>query len=310
MKDVWFGYHIPPEGRTFEDMKNASQKAEEWGFDLFTTTDHLMNMRQPEGPSNHPLECWTLLGGIAAVTNKIRIGPLVSCYGYRAPTLLGKIATTVDIMSNGRLVMGLGAGWHKQEFEGYYGRFPSVKERVRGYKDTLAIVHSMFRNETTSYKGKQFSVDNVLNSPLPVQKEVPLMVGAFGKKTIEIATKYADIIHCMFGPNEKSIAEQTAKVVVGSKKTGRDPKEIRIGAGYQLWLDPTPEEIAQRAEMLHRRAQVPIEAAKKMAEKAPSTPETHRAAIQDFIAKGIKVFTFTGSLDKLGIFAEKVIKNL
>jgi alkanesulfonate monooxygenase SsuD/methylene tetrahydromethanopterin reductase-like flavin-dependent oxidoreductase (luciferase family) len=310
MKDVWFGYHIPPEGRNFEDMKKASQKTEEWGYDLFTTTDHLMNMRQPEGEINHPLECWTLLGGIAAVTKKIRIGPLVTCYGYRAPTLLGKIATTVDIMSNGRLVMGLGAGWHEQEFKGFYGRFPPVKERVQGYKDTLAIVHSMFQNKTTTYKGKQYSVENVLNSPLPVQKKVPMMVGAFGKKTIEIATKYADIIHCMFGPTEKSVAEQTAKIEAGCKKHGRDPNEIRIGAGYQLWLNPTKEDIDRRAQMLQRRSQVSLEVAKKMAESAPATPEAHKDAIQDLISKGIKLFTFTGSLDNLKIFAEKVINKI
>ncbi len=310
MKDVWFGYHLPPEGKNFEDMKKAAMTAESLGLDLFTTTDHLMNMGQPEGKVNHPLECWTLLGAIGAVTKKIRIGPLVSCYAYRAPTMLGKIATTVDIVSNGRLVMGLGAGWHEQEFKGFFGRFPPVKERVAGYKDTLAIVHSMFRNESTTYKGKMFSVENVLNNPLPVQKKVPIMVGAFGKRTIKIATKYADIIHCLFDPNMKSLEEQKSKIIVGSKKTGRDPKEIRIAAGYRLWLEPTPEEVARFAEMLHQRRQVPLDTAKQLAKTAPATPEAHRETIRDLIGGGVKLFTLTGPMEKLSVFTKEVINKL
>ena len=82
---------------------------EESGFDLLTITDHLMNMRDPNGVNNHPLECWTTLAGLASVTETIKLGPLVSCYGYRRPSILAKMATTVDIISDGRLIFGIGA---------------------------------------------------------------------------------------------------------------------------------------------------------------------------------------------------------
>lgn len=101
LKDIWFGVHVPPEGRDFEEMKRICLAVEEAGFDLFTMTDHFMNMRNPNNPGNHPLECWTTLAALACMTNKIKLAPLVSCYGYRRPTVLAKMATTVDIISGG-----------------------------------------------------------------------------------------------------------------------------------------------------------------------------------------------------------------
>ena len=310
MDDVWFGYHLPPEGVNFEDMKKACLTAERSGLDLFTITDHFMNMANPMGKENHPLECWTLLGALAAITTKIRIGPLVSCYGYRAPTLLGKIATTVDIISNGRLVMGLGAGWHEPEFKGFYGRFPPTKERLQGFEDTLAIVYSMFKNEHTTYQGKTFSTENTLNSPRPIQEHVPMMIGAFGEKMIRLATRYADIIHCIFDPNPENLAQQKQKIITGCEKTGRNPQEIRIGTGYTIWLDPTEEEINQRVKRLHVWMNIPEETARQIVANAPSTPEAHIETIRKAIEDGITVFTLTGPPTKLKTFAEQVVSRI
>lgn len=307
-KDVWFGYHLPPEGMSFETIKNACLAAEKAGLDLFTSTDHFMNMAKPMGKDYHPLECWSLLAALASVTNKIRLGPLVSCYAYRAPTVLGKIATTVDIISNGRLVMGLGAGWHVPEFKGFLGRFPPPKERVQGFKDTLAIVHSMFRNEFTTYKGKIFSCENTLNSPPPVQEHVPIMVGAFGKNTTRIATRYADIIHCIFEPSPEKVSERKIKIEEGCKKTGRNPQEIRIAASYMVWLEPTEEEISRRVARL--QAWMPEEQARQIVTNTPSTPDAHIEAVQELINSGLKVFALTGPSRKITIFAEKVVSKL
>ncbi|MFX1521689.1 MAG: LLM class flavin-dependent oxidoreductase [Promethearchaeota archaeon] len=309
-EEIWFGYHLPSEGTGFEGIKNACLTAEKGGLDLFTTTDHFMNMANPMGEENHPLECWTLLGALAAITNKIRLGPLVSCYGYRAPTLLGKIATTVDIISNGRLVMGLGAGWHEPEFKGFYGRFPPAKERLKGFEDTLAIINSMLKNENTTYKGKIFSTENTLNSPRPIQDHVPIMCGAFGEKMIGLATRYADIIHCMFDPNPDTLVQQKQKIIEGCKKTGRNPQEIRIGSGYTIWLDPAEEEINQRVKRLQVRMNIPEETARQIVANAPSTPEEHIETIQKAIKDGISVFTFMGSPDKLKTFVVEVVSKL
>ena len=129
VEDVWFGLHMAPEGCDFEYMSNVAKATERAGFDIFMITDHFMNMVNPSGPGKHPLECWTTLARLASVTHRIKLGPLVTCYAYREPTVLAKMATTVDIISKGRLIMGIGAGWHEAEFKGYIGRFP---RRVRG----------------------------------------------------------------------------------------------------------------------------------------------------------------------------------
>ena len=129
--DILFEVHAPPEGKDFEEMKTICLTSEESGFDWFTLTDHLMNMGNPNGSENHPLECWTTLAGLAAVTNQIKLGTMVTCYAYRLPTILAKMATTVDIISNGRLIFGIGAGWHKEEFKGFLGRFPTTKRKTQ-----------------------------------------------------------------------------------------------------------------------------------------------------------------------------------
>jgi alkanesulfonate monooxygenase SsuD/methylene tetrahydromethanopterin reductase-like flavin-dependent oxidoreductase (luciferase family) len=308
--DIWFGYHVPPEGLDFEQMKKICLIAEDVGIDLFTITDHFMNMMNPMGKENHPLECWTLLAGLAAVTKKIRLGPLVSCYGYRAPTLLAKIATSVDIISNGRLVMGLGAGWHQAEFKGFYGKFPPTRERIQGFEDTLAIVHSMFHNENTSYNGKIFSVENTLNSPLPIQKEIPIMTGAFGKLTIQISTRYADIIHCLYDPAPEMVEKRKIQIIENCKDIGRNPDDIRIAGIYTLWLNPTEDDISRRVMRLKSSGQVSTKEANEIVKSAPSTPDAHIEAIQELINRGMRVFTFMGSIDNLKIFGEKVISKL
>ena len=162
-KDVWFGVHVPPEGRDFNYMRGVCRSAEKLGFDMFTLTDHFMNMGNPLGSGSHPLECWTLLAGLASITKRIKLGPLVSCYAYRSPTVLAKMATTVDIMSSGRLIFGIGAGWHELEFKGFMGGFPSTGRRLRGLRETVEICESMFTSEHTVYNGKLYRVHNVLN---------------------------------------------------------------------------------------------------------------------------------------------------
>ena len=99
MSRLEFGIHAPPEGKDFDTMKTLCQTAERLNYDLFTVTDHFMNMGNPAGPQNHPLESWSTLAGLAAVTSRIKLGPLVSCVNYRHPTVLAKMATTVDIIS-------------------------------------------------------------------------------------------------------------------------------------------------------------------------------------------------------------------
>lgn len=234
--DIWFGVHVPPEGRDFQEMQHICQSIEAMGFDLFTITDHFMNMRNPEGSSNHPLECWTTLAGLAAVTHRIKLGPLVSCYGYRRPTVLAKMATTVDIISQGRLIMGLGAGWHEAEFRGFMDVFPSIPERLRGLRETINICTRMFRQERTSYTGQLYHVDNVLNAPQPIQSSIPIMIGGGGEQvTLRLAARHADISH-FFAPNTEMLDHKLKALRHHCVDTGRSYEDIRKATSMNVFF--------------------------------------------------------------------------
>jgi F420-dependent oxidoreductase-like protein len=312
LKDVIFGLHVPPEGLSFEEMKTLCLRAEELGYDLFTVTDHFMNMAQPDRADKHPLECWSTLAGLAAVTRKIRLGPLVSCYYYRAPTVLAKMATTVDVISNGRLVFGIGAGWHQKEFEGFLGRFPSVKERMTGLEETVQICRSMFMNERTSFNGKLYHYENVLNSPLPVQKPLPIMVGGGGeKKTLHIAAKYADISHCAFNPPMEALNQKLGVLKRHCEAVNRNFDEIKIGISVNPFIGLTEDEaeakIRKRAEQLG----LTLDEFRKRLGPARGTPEKCIEAMKEYIDSGVSLFTasFPQPADA-EFFATEVVRKL
>lgn len=244
---ILFGIHAPPEGRDFEETKQICQTAEETGFDLFTVTDHFMNMRNPGGVGNHPLESWTTLAALAAVTSKIKLATLVTCYAYRRPTVLAKMATTVDIISGGRLILGIGAGWHEEEFRGFMGGFPSTKERLQGLLETIEICKSMFTSEYTTYKGRLYTVSNVLNSPQPFQKPIPILVGGSGEKvTLRIAAKYADISH-LFASDLSELEHKLSVLKRHCEAVGRDYNAITKATSMNLSSMATASSIEDTA---------------------------------------------------------------
>lgn len=306
------GVHVPPEGRSFEEMKNLCLGVERLGFDLFTITDHFMNMAQPGGPDKHPLECWSTLAGLAAVTSRIRLAPLVSCYYYRLPTVLAKMATTIDIISNGRLIFGIGAGWHEREFEGFMGRFPPVKERMTGLEETVRICSSMFKNELTSFKGKLYHFEDVLNSPLPVQKPIPIMVGGGGeKKTLRIAAKYADISHCAFSPTYEVLDQKLNALKRHCEAVKRSFDDIKKGISMAPIIGPTKEEVEAKMKQRAQRINVTLEEYRKRIGPAVGTPAQCTEAMIKYIDKGASLFTIGFlSLEDAKLFAEEIMPKL
>lgn len=312
MKDVIFGVHFPPEGRDFEEMRDLCLAAEELGFDLFTVTDHFMNMAQPSRPDKHPLECWMTLAGLAAVTSKIRLGPLVSCYYYRRPTVLAKMATTVDIISNGRLIFGIGAGWHEQEFKSFMGQFPPVKERMLGLEETVQICRSMFTNERTSFPGKLYHVNDALNSPPPVQKSVPIMVGGGGElRTLRIAAKYADISHLAFNPQLEILDQKLAFLKKHCKGVKRDFDEIRKGISVAPIVGFTDDEVEAKIKQRAERGGMALDEYRKRLGPVRGTPEQCIQEMNKYVDKGVSLFTLSFlNLEEAELFAEEIMRKL
>ncbi|MHA2408395.1 MAG: TIGR03560 family F420-dependent LLM class oxidoreductase [Candidatus Ranarchaeia archaeon] len=308
VKDVWFWIHVPPEDRNFEEMKDICKKVEQDGFDLVTITDHLMNMRNPNGTGNHPLECWTTLAGLAAVTETIKLGPLVSCYGYRRPTILAKMATTVDNISKGRLIFGIGAGWHEAEFKGFMGRFPPVRERLQGLRETVKICRQMFTTDRSTYHGILYHVENVLNAPQPTQKPVPIMVGGGGEKvTLNIAAKYADISH-FFSGNLETLEHKLVVLKNHCKKVNRNYHEIRKATSMEMIIGKTKTESERKLNQRAKSLGMTLEATRTRVGAGYGTPDMITKTIHEYVDRGVGLITFrfTG-FDNLHLFSREVL---
>jgi len=222
------------------------------------------------------------------------------------------MATTIDIISNGRLIFGIGAGWHQKEFEGFFGRFPQVKERMTGLEEVIQICRSMFTNERTTFKGKLYHAENALNSPFPVQRPPPIMVGGGGeKKTLRIAAKYADISHCAFNPSEEELDKKLGILRRHCESVNRDYDEIKKGISVVPIVGFTDEEIEGKIKLRAQRAGMALDEYEKRIGPVTGTPEECIQAMRRYIEKGVSLFT-SGFLDleDFKLFAENVLPKL
>ncbi len=198
------------------------QRFEQLGFDSVWDCDHYVQPSHPTGPY---YEGWTLLAGLAARTERIRIGVLVSCNTFRHPALLAKEAVTVDHIANGRLELGLGAGWYVPEHEMFGITFPPPAELVGRFREAVEIVDSLLRNEVTTYDGAYYQLKDAASRPRPIQQpRPPLTLGAHGRQMLKIVAQYADRWN-----SHGTVAEMRARNEILDEHCaaiGRDPDAI------------------------------------------------------------------------------------
>ena len=195
---------------------------EELGFDSVWDCDHYVQPSRPHGPY---FEGWTLLAALAAMTSRIRIGVLVSCNTFRHPALLAKEAVTVDHISNGRLELGLGAGWYEPEHAMFGIPFPPAAELVGRFEEAVEIIDSLMRSEEVSFEGRYYTLASAEFRPGPVQKpRPPLTIGAHGPRMLKLCAKYADAWNS-FGSVEE-VRERNRILDEKCMEVGRDPKSL------------------------------------------------------------------------------------
>ncbi len=176
----------------FEAMSRVAQTAERLGFDSIWLFDHFHTYHRPVLETT--FECWTSTAALARDTSRIRVGQMVTCNGYRNPALLAKMASTVDVLSHGRLDFGIGAGWYQHEFDAYGYTFPQVPERLRMLEESLQVIRAMWTEPYASFSGEHYRIDGAINEPKGVQKpHPPIWVGGSGERvTLRLAAQYGD----------------------------------------------------------------------------------------------------------------------
>lgn len=228
-----FTFPDVPDDRLFERVAEIAVTAEQAGFDSLWVMDHLYQISVNGAREEPMLEAYTLLGGIAARTSRASLGTMVTGVTYRNPAMLAKIITTLDIVSSGRAVLGIGAAWNEDEHRGYGFEFPPLRERFQRLEDALRICRAMFTEEQPTYSGRRHHVEAVLNNPRPVRPGgPPILVGGSGeRKTIPLVARYADA--CNFFGDVDTIKHKLSVLEAACEEIGRDPAEItktRLGS--------------------------------------------------------------------------------
>ena len=239
-----FGFHMPNftfpgvsnEG-LFERVAHQAKAAEKAGFDLVTVMDHFYQIRGI-GPETEPMmEAYTTLGALAASTTRVKLGTLVTGVTYRNPAILVKQVTTLDVISRGRAIFGIGAAWNEDEHKGYGVEFPPIGQRMDRLDEALTMAKLMFTEERPSFEGKHYKIDRALDVPRPVQAGGPkILIGGTGeRRTLRLLAEHGDIGHWFAAPIEE-LNRKKQIFFEHCEAVKRDPSEVQLTLGFTLVL--------------------------------------------------------------------------
>ena len=241
---AFFGFHMPTftfrgvsNDRLFDRVVENAKAAERAGFDLVTVMDHLYQIRGI-GPETEPMmEAYTTLSALATQTSRVKLGTLVTGVTYRNPALLAKMVTTLDVISKGRAILGIGAAWNEDEHRGYGFEFPPIARRMDRLDEALTIARLMFREERPSFEGKYYRIDRAVNVPRPIQPGGPkILVGGGGeRRTLRLLAQHGDIGH-WFGGNLEDLKRKKQVFEQHCEAVNRDPSEVLLTVGLTLVL--------------------------------------------------------------------------
>jgi F420-dependent oxidoreductase-like protein len=216
---------FPDPVEAYEAMTRVAQEAEALGFGSIWLYDHFHTVFIPT--QEVTFECWTSTAALARDTKRVRIGQMVTCNSYRNPALLAKMASTVDVLSHGRLDLGIGAGWYENEYRAYGYRYPDTRERLQRLGEAVQTLLAMWTQDEATFEGTYYQVRGAINSPKGVQKpHIPLLIGGGGEKvTLRLVAQYADA--CNVGDGIENIKHKFAVLKQHCDEIGRDYNRIR-----------------------------------------------------------------------------------
>ena len=265
----------------YETMTRVAQTAEEVGFASIWLVDHFHTIPHPS--QEVTFECWMSTAALARDTRTIRIGQMVTCNSYRHPALLAKMASTVDVLSHGRLNLGIGAGWDEHEYRAYGYEYPDAPERLRQLREAVQVILAMWTQEEAVFEGNYYQVRGAINQPKGVQKpHIPLLIGGSGEQvTLKLVAQYGDA--CNVGDDPVTVKQKLAVLKEHCQTVGRDYQSIRRTSSTLCLMAESDEQA---------RAQLPAERKARLGNRVKTaligSPETIRKRLAAYEEAGVQ----------------------
>jgi probable F420-dependent oxidoreductase len=310
---------------SYEAMRRVARTAEALGFDSAWLCDHFLTLapdayardaridRTAGGataaapaPGSLPLlECWTTLAALSRDTERLRLGTSVLCVSYRAPSVLAKMAATLDVISGGRLELGLGAGWFAQEYAAYGIPFPPISVRIAQLDEALEVVRRMWTEPAATFTGQHYAIDGAVCDPPPLQRpRPPLWVGGEGDKVHRVAARAADGVNVRWWSPER-VLDRAAFLEAACREVGRDPATLQRSVTVLL----APHRSAGRAAAVRERfAAIPASGL------LAGTPDECIQRLRGYVKVGVRHFLVTipdvASSDALELAGREILPAL
>jgi len=251
-----FGIFIPqgwrldlagiPAGDQWDAMNSLARHADAGPWDSIWVYDHFHTTPAPTDEATH--EAWSLMAAFGAVTERVRLGQMCTCIGYRNPAHLAKVAATIDVISGGRVEMGIGGGWYEHEWRAYGYGFPGAGERLAMLDEGVQIMRALWADGRASLKGEHYVVDGAICQPRPLQDGgIPLWIAGGGEqKTLRIAAKHASYTN--FDGSLDGFKHKSAVLAERCREVGRDYREITRSANYNVIIGATDRDVQAKLD--------------------------------------------------------------
>jgi F420-dependent oxidoreductase-like protein len=309
-----FGLQINPyypgeTGNPWDGVAPIARAVDEGGYDSLWVYDHfLYEGGYPGHPHSEPvMECFTILGAIAAITERVRLGQLVLGVPYRNPAAMTKMATTLDLISHGRTILGLGAGWHRREYEAYgWGQFEEVPVRMRRLEEAVQVVLALWTERPASFEGRFYRLDDVQENPAPAQRpHPPIMIGGSGEKvTLRLVAQYAQM--CNVSGDVATVGRLFGALREHCERLGRPPEEVTRTMYTSIILGTDEADVARKRERLG--AYIPAKGS------LIGTPAQVTDMLAEYARVGAEYVVFRApdwnDVETVRLFAERVIPAL
>lgn len=296
------GYQIPNftypgvgEAKLFDRVAAQAREADSAGFDTVMVMDHFYQLPGLGDPDDYMMECYTLLAALARETSTVRVGSLVTGNTYRNPAILAKIVTTLDIVSEGRAQLGIGAGWYELEHSSFGVEFGTFTDRFEKLEEALQIILPMLEGKRPSLSGDHYKVEEAINQPPPVGK-IPVMIGGSGeRKTLRMVAQYADQSNLIAARSD--IPRKLEALEGHCQDLGRDRGEITVSWQRSACIAPTMEKAEEELEAYLQRRGIDLSRMDEDRKKAVrgrfnvGDPDAVAERFADELATGVDGFT-------------------